>query len=360
MMAPACVGVSSGDRWEVGQDPPSATSLSVASLTYGTAQQVRWLDHEQFVVCRWDGTITRFMAPQVESGAARLVEALAVPGGEGVRMIEPRDGTTFVTSCTADSLAVWRRDPDGRFTPTGVRFPEGHGFAVSGLFVMDGDHELLVTGHESGSLLIWSFSSTSDPLLLRTVDLRLADPIDYLHDDVPLRHIRGLAAWRDGIVVAGGEDGGLHQVRLMDGKILSQTVFNRDARLGVNDLAVHGDALLVVNCALDRTDRNVWLFRLAESGFELRDSTNLLRDDRRDHVFAFDVLTILQGGAPLALITTKEGMLWALRFADGELRVTETLPLGRFDYGNAIDLEPSTRRLVAAGVGVRIVTMDGE
>ncbi|MEL6715756.1 MAG: hypothetical protein AAFP86_18390, partial [Planctomycetota bacterium] len=173
-------------------------------------------------------------------------------------------------------------------------------------------------------------------------------------------HIRGLSAWKDGVVIAGGEDGGLHQVRLEDGAVLAQRLFNPDARLGVNDLAVRGDSLVVVNCALDRTDRNVWLFDLERGHFTLDDAANLLEDQDRERVFAFDVATYVDGDGAHALITTKEGLVWRVRIADGRLEPLDRLALGRFDYGNAIDFEESRGRLATASVGIRILAVPKE
>ena len=188
----------------------------------------------------------------------------------------------------------------------------------------------------------------------------MAEAIDYVHDDEPLRHIRGLANWRDGVVIAGSEDGGLHQVRLSDGAILSQRLFNPEARLGINDIAVHGDHLLAVNCAIDRHDHNVWLFSLHDDRIEHRDAANLLRDPDRDRIFAFDVITHEQDGEPLAAITTKEGLVWSVRFDDGTLRPAGHTALGRFDYGNAIDHDPASGRIAAAGISVRVVDLSAE
>lgn len=338
----------------------AASPLQVTGLTYGTAQTVRWLDDRHFLVGRWDGAITVFRAPPGHRGAPRLEAALAMPGGEAVRLLLPRDGRSFVSSGRAGSPLVWREDSAGQFSAESVDYPAGHGFAVSGLFVRLAGEDYLVTGHEMGQLLVWSVSEGLGLTLQRAVDLRLAAPIDYLHADEPLRHIRGLAMWRDGIVIAGGEDGGLHQVQLPGGEVLAQRVFNPAARLGVNNLAVHGDRLLAVNCALDQRDSNLWLYDLERGAIEHRDSTNLLEDKSRDHIFAFEVLTYADDGEPVALVTTKEGQIWRVRFDEGELQALAPLQLGRVDYGNAIDYDESSRRLATAGVGVRIVDFDGE
>lgn len=329
--------------------------LKVTGLAYGTAQTVKWLDEQYFIVGRWDGTITVFAAPPSREGAPRLVAALATPSGEGVRLLLPADGETFVSSDSEDALMVWRKADSGHFLPTPVQYPVKHGFAVSGLFVVLEGEKYLITGHEKGDILVWSVSETTKLTLLRSIDLRMEMPIDYLHADEPLRHIRGLAMWKDGIVIAGGEDGGLHQVQLPEGKVLTQQLFNPRARLGINDLSVHGDNLLVVNCALDQSDSNLWLYGLKQGGFEHQDSTNLLKDQSRNHIFAFDVLTYVDYGEPLALVTTKEGLLWQVRFDQGRLRSHNLLTLGRFDYGNAIDYEKSSRRIASAGVGVRLI-----
>ena len=336
-------------------------SLQVSSVTYAMAQQVRWLGSEQVLVGRWDGTIGLFSVPLGSTSQATLQASLVPPEPAGIQLLVPRSSSSFVSSGGSDTLLVWTRAeaPDSApFAASTVLLPPTAGTAVSGLFVDDAGEELLVTGHEHGSMLIWTVGADDRLVLRDTVDLRLDDPIEYAHADEPLRHIRGLAEWRDGVVVAGGEDGGLHQVRLSDGAILSQRLFNPDARLGINDLAVHGDHLLVVNCAIDRTDRNLWLFSLQRDHIDSVDATNLLLDPRRKRIFAFDVVTWDSDSGPEAAVTTKEGLVWRVGFGDGALQPLEQTSLGRFSYGNAIDYNPATRRLAAAGISVRVVSVE--
>ena len=332
--------------------------LQVSGVTYAMAQQVRWLDEQRFIVGRWDGSISLFEVSIASKEPPRLITAMTTPSGEGVQMLVTADANTFVSSARQDSLLIWRKDFGGQFLPELVSYPGHHGVAVSGRFVEYEDQRYLITGHEQGDLLIWSVDGDTQLSLLRVVDLRMPVAIDYLHDEQPLRHIRGLAVWKDGIIVAGGEDGGLHQVQLVDGAILSQRLFNPKARLGVNDLAVHGDNLLVVNCAVGQQDRNVWLYRLSHNQIQNRDSANLLLDPNIGRIFAFDIATYEQQGDSFALVTTKEGLIWRLRFADGQLYPLGNLPLGRFHYGNAIDYNERSRSVAAAGISVRLVAID--
>ncbi|MEO0438319.1 MAG: WD40 repeat domain-containing protein [Pseudomonadota bacterium] len=334
--------------------------LQVSGVTYAMAQQVRWLDEQRFLVGRWDGTISLFEVSSSSNSPPKLLAAMSMPSGEGVQMLVTGDATTFVSSDREDSLMTWRKETGDQFLPELVPYPGRYGFAVSGLFVDYDEKSYLVTGHEHGDLLIWSVGTNTKLSLLRAVNLRMRDAIDYLHAEQPLRHIRGLAAWKDGIVIAGGEDGGLHQVRITDGVVLSQRLFNANARLGVNDLAVHGDNLLVVNCAIGQQDWNVWLYGLSENQIENRDSANLLRNPNIGRIFAFDIITYEQKGESYALVTTKEGLLWRLRFADGELDPLESLPLGRFHYGNAIDYNERSRSVAAAGISVRVVAINAD
>lgn len=331
--------------------------FGVPAVTYAMAQQVRWLDSTRFLVGRWDGTISLLEAPPAEGGAAKMLDVLTLPGGEGVQMLVTHSPRAFISSGSEDALLIWRTGEDAAFSPTPVYYPAQVGAAVSGLLVSDQDQERLITGHESGRLLIWSVGPEAALTLLHTVDLRLEEAIDYEHADEPLRHIRGLAAWKNGIIVAGGEDGGLHQLRVADGTIVSQRLFNPEARLGINDLAVHGDRLLVVNCATDRRDWNLWLFDLHPDHIAQIDATNLLHDRRQKRIFAFDVVTYEQDGEPLAAVSTKEGLLWQVQFSDGALEPLGHTSLGRFFYGNAIDVEPTSRRIAAAGISVRVVSV---
>ena len=335
-------------------------SADVTGLTYGTAQMVRWLDSEYFIVGRWDGTITLFDASVDNEASPQLMSAFVTKDGEGVRLLLPKDVNTFLSSGNDRSLMVWRKDASKQFLSSLVEYPAVHGFAVSGLFVTLEGIDYLITGHEKGDLLIWSVSSDMKFTLLRSIDLRMKEPIDYEHADEPLRHIRGLSMWKDGIVIAGGEDGGLHQVQLPEGLILAQRLFNSEARLGINDLTVHGDMVLSVNCALDQHDKNLWLYGLKHGAFEYQDSINLLEDKNRKRIFAFDVVTYTDEKEPLALVTSKEGLLWQVQFEEGKLEHHSPLRLGRFHYGNAIDYEESSNRIAAAGVGVRLVELKNQ
>ena len=335
-------------------------SLQVSSVTYAMAQQVRWLGSEQILVGRWDGTIGLFSVPLGSTSQATLQASLVPPEPAGIQLLVPRSSSSFVSSGGSDTLLVWTRAeaPDSApFAASTVLLPPTAGTAVSGLFVDDAGEELLVTGHEHGSMLIWTVGADDRLVLRETVDLRLDDPIDYAHSDEPLRHIRGLAYWKDGVVVAGGEDGGLHQVRLSDGTVLSQRLFNPDAVLGINDLAVHDDHLLVVNCAVDKRDRNLWLFGLEDDKIRLLDAANLLLDPREERIFAFDVVTHAGANGPVAAVSTKEGLVWPVGFADGVLTPSQPTSLGRFFYGNALDYEPLTHRIAAAGISLRVLTV---
>ncbi|HBR99378.1 MAG TPA: hypothetical protein DD979_18675 [Gammaproteobacteria bacterium] len=341
-------------------DPPGS-SLHVQGVTYAMAQQVRWLSEEHFLVGRWDGSISLFAAPPNADPPATLVNAMVIPGGHGVQMLVAHHPRTFVSSADEGSLLVWQANAKGdTFKPDPVPYPTEIGVAVSGLFVQHEEQEYLLTGHEHGRLLIWSVGPDTHLDLHKVVDLRSEVAIDYQHADTPLRHIRGLAMWRDGIVITGGEDGALHQVQLPGGEILSNRLFNAHARLGVNDLVVHGNRLLVVNCATGPQDRNLWLYDLHVNRIADSDAANLLTDPNRARIFAFDIATWEQDGRAMAGVTTKEGLLWRVAFDGGELAPMEHVALGRFTYGAAIDVEPATQRLAAAGIGVRVVDVVGQ
>lgn len=335
-----------------------ASAMEVEGTTYAMAQQLRWLSADRFLVGRWDGSIGVFSAPADPSSAPTLQSALVVPGGHGVQMLVVHSPDRFVSSGSEGSLLIWRRDAAAGFQPQAVGFPPEHGVAVSGLFVERQGRTYLLTGHEHGQLLVWAVGTDGALSLENTVDLRSEVAIDYQHADTPLRHLRGLADWRDGLVVVGGEDGALHQVRIPSGEIVSNRLFNPSARLGVNDLAVHGDLLLVVNCAVDSADHNLWLYDLHPDHIANRDQINLLADPEGARIFAFDVVTWEHPDGPMAAVTTKEGLLWRVAVNEGGLAPLEHLALGRFTYASAIDLEPETGRVAAAGVGVRVVSLE--
>ena len=59
----------------------------------------------------------------------------------------------------------------------------------------------------------------------------------------------------------------------------------------------------------------------------------------------------------MAAVTTKEGLVWRVKFADGVIEPIGQTALGRFSHGNAIDYNAATRRIAAAGISVRLVSV---
>lgn len=54
------------------------------------------------------------------------------------------------------------------------------------------------------------------------IDIRSSDPI---HSPYPLKNIRGVVHWRNGIVITGAEDGDLCLVDFVAGKVIFSMVY---------------------------------------------------------------------------------------------------------------------------------------
>src|SRR5262249_24463405 len=114
------------------------------------------------------------------------------------------------------------------------------------------------------------------------------------------------------LVVTGSEDGDVCVVRVPDGAILSRTVYNPGAQRGINNIAVHGQDLLVANGSVGPDDENLWYYRvdLGAGTIALRDSVNLRVNPSAPQVFNFPTVWGLYEGGVCFYSSTEDGALW--------------------------------------------------
>ncbi len=338
--------------------PPAATTalappLKELGATYNYAQQVRWSAPERFLVGRWDGTLGIFRppVPAKEFGPV-LTGVYRAPSGQGIQMLAVGGDDLFVSSNDDRSLAVWtrprRRRGDDAFAARLFAFDAAYGVANSGVFLTRAGRSYLATGHENGYLLVWDANLRKGRLALRkVVDVRSPDPIP---SPFPLRNVREVAVWREGIVITGSEDGDVVMLRVPEGDVLARQRYNPTAQRGINDIAVLGDYLLVVNCSVGPADKNTWLFGLSLGAFRYLDAVDLKKDLTRPQSFAFNDALAEIGGKVLGFVSTEEGLLWSLEVTPpGRLTVATPTPVG-FPVGDALDYDPRSRSLAVVGL----------
>jgi hypothetical protein len=325
--------------------------MTKGGTTYNLAQEVRWLDASHFAVGRWDGTMSVYefeTAPYVGPVVSAAVNS---PSSNGVQMITSLPRCTIVTSNDACSLAVWAA-PRGHWGELELRctvpYDPALGVATNGVF-FGGRLCLLVVGHDSGCLSVWSFNPERRSLrCLRTVDVRAAHPVNPWGSHV-LYGLSALASMgTSATVVAGSDDGCLSVVEVPSGRILSQRMYNDTAQRGINSVAVCGDQVLVSNCSVGAADHNLWLFRVDMATCELvrLDCMNLIADTSRVQSYNFDTVFGATAAGPCWFAGTEEGILW-MGTADTKLCLTGCENLCDGTFGAALDYTGGPGRLAA-------------
>lgn len=318
--------------------------LAPAATTYNRAQVLDWISPGRFAVGRWDGTVSVFRTPAAGEFGPMAEQAWTLPGGRGIEMLSALDARTLAMSDGAAAIALWKTDRKGIFHPwRRLSYAASFGSANSGLALGQGPGGWFASGHESGYLLLWQ-RRLGSYTLRHSLDLHSPAPIAAPH---PLRNIRDLVPWREGRLVAASEDGDIVGIDVAAGREVFRRRYNPGAQRGINDLAIAGDWLLVANCAVGATDRNLWLFDLSSGQPVLSDAINLALDRQRAQVFNFDIELIAGSAGVLFFASTEEGLLWR-----GEVRAGKLLPTGMSriaDAGGAtIDASPDAALLAAA------------
>jgi WD40 repeat protein len=294
------------------------TPLAPVSTEYTRVQVADWIDGSSFAMGRWDGSLSIFQVGAKPTFAVKLVQSFVTSGGDGVEMVGTLDQRTVIFSDNASQLGILTRMANELFgAPRMAPYDSAYGVADSVTSLHEGGVDLVVTGHANGFALVWERSG--DKLsLLRTIDLKSANPIP---GPYPLKNIRGLAVWRDGVVISGSEDGDLVAFDAAAGKVLFRQRYSPMAERGINGISLVGDRLLVVNCAVGPKDRNLWLYKVGEDGFSLLDSVNLVRDVTRKQVFDFDVDAFDASGKTRFVSSTEEGLIWSGSVASDKIQV---------------------------------------
>jgi hypothetical protein len=219
---------------------PATLPVTPEGVTYTMAQTAAWLDDEHFAVGRWDGTMSLFSWSSSPTVGPVLSIAVNSPSAEGVQMITPLGNSgSIVTSNDDGSLALFRGVGGswaGLSLAALLRYPDSLGVANSGQYLSIGGTPYLVVGHANGYLTLWSGGSGAWTLQT-TSALQNPHPVN----PWGLHNIRGVSTVfsdsTSAYVAAGSEDGFISIVRVPDGEVMSQTVFNPAAQRGINTVS---------------------------------------------------------------------------------------------------------------------------
>ncbi len=330
-----------------------APALEPIGVTYSMAQEVRWVDDDTFAIGRWDGTLTLFGPPVPPASGPRIESAAVSPAWAGLEMITLLGDGAFATSNDAASIALWQLAATGLARSGGVlRYDPAVGVANSGTVVAHGGREVLVTGHSSGTLLVWRPTDGPDRYVLeRQVDVRSPDPVP---SPYRLWNVRAVNAWRDALVLTGSEDGDLCLVDVHGGQLVRRVRFNPRARRGINDVALLGDLALVGSCSVGRDDSNTWAFALEPPDvIAPLAHVDLAADESREQVFNFSVELAAHGDRTLFFCATEEGLLWTGEVDGAALRPVDRLAVSS-SLGAAVTLQRRSGVLAVVGDNIHL------
>jgi len=336
--------------------PPKSGGLPVKNLgtTYSMAQAVRWLDEQTFAIGRWDGTLTVFRRGAGPARAPIISAALTVPCFGGIEMIAKIRESIFASSNEGQSIIVWQggRSLDGRIRfQKKLCYDEAIGIANDGTTTECDSRLYFISAHANGFLLVWDVGKDSENFkLLHIIDLRSSNPIPSPYQ---MKNIRGVERWNPGFVVTGSEDGDICLVNVVEGSVTARMRYNESAQRGINDIDTCGDHLLLSNCSVGPDDKNLWLYRIKDDGFDLLDSVNLRVDSARTQVFNFCIDQAIVGDKQYFFSATQEGFVW-IGFVENDRLVI----LGKQEVstriGAALAYEPTSRLLAVAGDNIHL------
>jgi WD40 repeat protein len=295
---------------------PSTLPITADGITYTMAQEATWIDMQHFAVGRWDGSLSIFAFNDSPTAGPVISKAVNTPAFEGVQMITWLAPGVFASSNDESSIMIWS-SPSGNWTDlqsmATLHYDLSFGVANSGDSIILGGFLYLTVGHANGFVSFWSGNQDASGLqFLQAVDVRNPNPTN----SWGLHNIRGISTIFSNSSAAyfatGSEDGYICVLRLPDGAIMSQTVYNPGAQRGINSVAAFGQNLLIANCAVGPTDKNLWYYWIDGNNFRvaLKDSTNLQVNPSAPQIFNFCTIWGLLNNQVGFFSSTEEGALW--------------------------------------------------
>lgn len=321
--------------------------------TYNVTQVTAWLSKDRFAVARWDGTLSIFRPPanSTESGPM-LTQVVMAPSSKAVEMVAPVSQRLFVTSNDDGSLAVWVSKNSHFVVASVPQYNPKYGTANSAALLERAGKPWLITGHSQGYLIIWEVVGFR-LIMKQTVLMRSPNPIP---SPYKLWNVRGIVPWKNGIVATGAEDGDICLVSVPDGEILVRTRYNPAAQRGINSISIYDDYLILANCSVGPSDKNLWLYTLRNNEITLRDSFNLIKNTSLPQVYDFSVQLAPLENKMYFFACTQEGLLWMGRIENDKLAIISNTKVA-CDFGAAIAFQPKSWMLSVVAFDIRLYTL---
>jgi len=301
---------------------PQKLPISTSGITYNMAQTAEWLDQDYFAVGRWDGSLSIFSYSDSLDNGPLISTAVSSPSTEGIQSIISLNDSMFVTSYINNSMIIWSKG--------GKYWKELNNFRIlsyncdfgavnSGKTYNLDNKTFLIIGHSNGFLTIWeSIKNKYDFKIAKTMDLRSSKPTNPWE----LNNIRAIQInhTEDGkiFILTGSENGDINLIDFPNGNILATKVYNSDAQRGINSVSLLDDLLLVANCSVGKSDKNLWLFKIDyyKAKIDFLDSINLRVDNSDPQVFNFCVRWGFYKSGLCFFSSTEEGIFWMGRVKD--------------------------------------------
>ena len=330
----------------------AAGGLEALGRLYNQAQTLHWIDDDRFAVGRWDGTVTVFRRPAtpVETGPV-LVQAFNAPSQQGVEMVDALPTGQLITSNTSGSMAIWSRQGED-YCLTGIaRYDPAFGMFNSGCSIRCLARSWYISGHANGRVIRWQILPWGRMVPVKSFDVRSADPIP---SPYPIKNVRGIVHWRDGLVVTGDEDGDLCLLDVFSGRILTRTRYNPTAQRGINGLSIRGDLLLVTNCTVGTDEPNLSLFRIEPDRLTRLDSRYVVSSASLPSIFSMDSTLVEMEDQLHFYLSTGEGTVWHGLVSDGRLQVLGQTVTGWLGVAPVFDWREATGQLALADYDIRL------
>lgn len=318
------------------QTSKAERNLSPVYVEYTRAQTVCWIDCNTFAVGRWDGSLAVFHTPYPGENNPKMLQIRVSSDSSGIEMVSAVNNDTIIFSEGAMGIGIWSKKQGGVFDNyKRSTFDVGIGVANCATSIKNETTTTILTGHANGFVVVWEWRE-NNLILLRTIDLRSSNPIP---SPYPLKNIRGLVYWKNGVVISASEDGDIVGFKPQDGSIVFRQRYNPSAQRGINSISLVGDRLLLTNCSVGPTDNNVWLYEVTMAGLKIVDSLNLKRNHDLSQVFAFNAELYSKSNELHFFASTQEGLLWSGSVAANKLVIDGA---GDMDPGGAASLSLNT------------------
>lgn len=277
--------------------------------------------------------------------------AVAFSSAEGIQMITAISPTLFVTSNDDFSLLLWSFDTQ-LVQVALLYFNSSFGVANSGIAFDIKQDKYLVVGHSNGYVTTWTTASNNSVQYLQSIDVRSSNPVN----PWDLHNIRGLSLVNHvdknfKYVITGSEDGNLCIIQIPTGNLLSCTVYNPNAKRGINSIALSSSQLLVANCAVGYEDSNLWYYFVDVDNWtiSLKSKMKLVVNETKEQVFNFCVKWGFYSGGECFFASTEEGALW-MGTVESDAITTLGYQILDINLGAALDFQDG--KLVAAANNV--------